>query len=319
VPALNNLANLDFARSDFPLAITRYKQAIDAQPPRAVLATNYYNLSLAHLQRFAMQPADEALSQAKRIDGGLISGYDALWKYDNGNYAVVDIGMTAEEVSEKFEGRSEGVAKKNVSRDAATTPAAGASGTGPALMTRFLGFVAVFAITAIGLWLWRGRSVTTLRCLKCGAAFDRRSDRNAAATGLCTQCYHLFVVRDGISAPARNRKLLEVQGEEERRSRIFRVLSILSPGAGQFYGQKALIGLVLTLVWYMVLSALFLSSRLPISDSPDNLTHSWAVGFAIAVLAVVFVFANRIGPDFDVLVPVRRSGSGRKGRGQTAA
>ena len=105
------------------------------------------------------------------------------------------------------------------------------------------------------------------------------------------------MVRDGISAPARNRKLLEVQGEEERRSRIFRVLSILSPGAGQFYGQKALIGLPLTFLWYVVLSALFLSSRLPISDSPDSLTHSWAVGVAIAVLAVVFVLANRIGPD----------------------
>jgi hypothetical protein len=312
VHALNNLANLDFARSDFPLAITRYKQAIDTQPPRPVLATSFYNLSLAHLQRFAMQPADEALSQAKRIDRGLIGDYDSLWKYDNGNYAVVDVRFDSGQVSEKFAGRSEGVVRRNIAREASASPAS-AGGGGSAYMTRFLGFVAVFALAAIGLWLWRGRSVGTMRCLKCGAAFDRRSDRNAAATGLCTQCYHLFVVRDGISAPARNRKLLEVQGEEERRSRIFRALCILSPGAGQFYGQKTLAGLALTLTWYVVLAALFLASRLPMSDSPESLTRPWGLGLAAVLLGIVFVVANRIGPDFDVLVPVRRA-SGRKGR-----
>jgi tetratricopeptide (TPR) repeat protein len=310
VDALNNLANLDFARSDFPLAITRFKQAIESQPPRGDLATHYYNLSLAHLQRFEMQPADEALSQAKRLDGGLIAEYDRSWKYDNGNYAVVDLRLGSSEIDEKFAGRAEGVTRKNVVK--AGSPAAPDGVGAGAYMTRFLGFVGIFVITTVALWLWRGRAVTTLRCLKCGAASDRRSDRNAAATGLCTQCYHLFVVRDGISAPARNRKLLEVQGEEERRSRIFRILSILSPGAGQLYGQKTLAGLALTLLWYITLSGLFLAGRLPVSDSPASLTRPWGLGVAAVVLAVVFVFANRIGPDFDVLVPVRRSG--RKGR-----
>ncbi len=185
--------------------------------------------------------------------------------------------------------------------------------TARAALTRFGGFFGVFALVVLVLWLWRGRSVTALRCLKCGAAFDRRSDRNAAAVGLCTQCYHLFVVRDGISAPARNKKLLEVQGEEERRGRIFRILSILSPGAGQLYGQKALVGMALTLLWYLTLSALFLTSRDPLSDAPSALARPWGFGAAFVVLVAIFVAANRVGPDFDVLVPVRR-GSPRKGR-----
>jgi Tfp pilus assembly protein PilF len=308
--AVNNLANLDFARGDFPAAIGRYKQAIEAAPPRPALATHYYNLSLAHLQRFEMQPADEALSQAKRLDGGLIAHYDSLWKYDNGNYAVVDLGLDLDQVLEKFAGRADGVATKNVYKGGSAPVEASWA---PSALTRFAGFFGVFVLVGVSLWLWRGRNLSTLRCLKCGSAFDRRSDRNAAAVGLCTQCYHLFVVRDGISAPARNKKLLEVQGEEERRSRIFRALSILSPGAGQLYGQKAVLGIALTFLWYATLSALFLTARDPLSDAPSALARPWGLGAAVLVLAAVFVAANRVGPDFDVLVPVRR-GSTRKGR-----
>jgi hypothetical protein len=121
------------------------------------------------------------------------------------------------------------------------------------------------------------------------------------------------VVRDGISAPARNKKLLEVQGEEERRGRVFRLLSILSPGAGQLYGQKTLLGMALTLVWYTTLSAVLMTSREPLSDAPSSLARPWGLGAAGLVLVVLFAVANRVGPDFDVLVPVRR-GTPRKGR-----
>ena len=69
-----------------------------------------------------------------------------------------------------------------------------------------------------------------MRCLKCGTPFCRRCHLGGAAAGLCTQCYHLFVVRDGVSGPARNQKLLEVQKEDERRERVFRVLSLLLAG-----------------------------------------------------------------------------------------
>ena len=78
--ALNNLANLEFAAGEFPAAIARYKQGIESGPPTPVAATFYYNLSLAHLQRFEYQPAQEARSQADRLDSSLVHTYDTLWK-----------------------------------------------------------------------------------------------------------------------------------------------------------------------------------------------------------------------------------------------
>ena len=85
-------------------------------------------------------------------------------------------------------------------------------------MNRFAGFLGVAALAMAGLSFWRGRKTFTMRCLKCGTPFCRRCHLGAAVAGLCSQCYHLFVVRDGVSGPARNRKLLEVQAEEGRRT-----------------------------------------------------------------------------------------------------
>src|SRR4029078_228033 len=80
--ALNNLANLEFARGEFAAAIARYKQGTESSSPAAFTGTFYYNLSLAHLQRFESQPAQEARAQAERLASGLVRYYDALWKYD---------------------------------------------------------------------------------------------------------------------------------------------------------------------------------------------------------------------------------------------
>jgi tetratricopeptide (TPR) repeat protein len=111
--ALNNLANLEFAAGEFPAAIARYKQGIESGPPAPIAATFYYNQSLAHLQRFEYQPAQEARSQADRLDSSLVHTYDSLWKYDKGDYAVVDLGLTADEVWAKYSGAAQGVVQAN--------------------------------------------------------------------------------------------------------------------------------------------------------------------------------------------------------------
>jgi tetratricopeptide (TPR) repeat protein len=313
VVARNNLANLEFARGEFQSALVRYKEGAAKASDSDAKAVFYYNQSLAHLQKFEMQPADEALSQARRLSGGLISTYDRLWKYDKGDYAVVDMGLSTEDVEEKFLGVAQGPGRKNVFG----SPSKVAESPLTAMLNRFAGFLAVATLGVVGLSFWRGRRTFTMRCLKCGTPFCRRCHLGAAVAGLCSQCYHLFVVRDGVSGPARNRKLLEVQAEEGRQDRHFRLLSMLAPGAGQIYRGAPFLGLALSLAWALVIAFTLLAGRvLPVTEVPRALSGPpLSLGVAGVLLAAIYFFAHRAKPDAELLMPVRRAGAGR-GRGR---
>jgi tetratricopeptide (TPR) repeat protein len=304
--AKNNLANLEFSRGEYQAAIARYKQGTETGAPPEITATFFYNLSLAHLQKFEYQPAQEAKSNADRLAPGLMAGYDRLWRYDKGDYAVVDLGLTPDQVWAKFAGTPEGVAEKNlagrsVSGIDARTVLEGA-------LNRFGVFLLVFALVVLLVIAWRGKKMFTMHCLRCGTAFCRRCHLGTAVTGLCTQCHHLFVVRDGVSGPARNRKLLEVQAEEERRSRMFRILSLISPGAGHLYAERTLLGITLAFLWYLVIVASLLTGRvLPVTEAPSVLARPWGLGLAAFLLVALYITANRTRPDFEVMVPIRRA------------
>jgi tetratricopeptide (TPR) repeat protein len=304
--ALNNLANLEFARGEFPAAITRYNQAREAGGSADVKATVNYNLALAYLQKFERQPADEARSQADRLGGGLTRTYDSLWKYDTKNEnAVVDLALSPDQVWAKFAGTRAGIGVKGMAARAVAP-----IGTGTLLastLNRFSGFLIVFALVVFLLERWRGERSFTMRCLKCGTPFCKRCHLGAAPTGLCTQCYHLFIVRDGVSGPARNQKLLEVQKEDERRERIFRALSLVSPGAGHLYSRKTILGISFAFLWYLLLALAFLAGRLlPVTEAPQILAGYWALGAGVVLLLVLYVAANRARPDFEVSLPIPR-------------
>jgi hypothetical protein len=309
--ALNNLANLEFARGEFPAAIARYKLGVESSPTPEVTATFYYNLERAHLQRFEYQPAQEARAQAERLAGGLVKAYDSLWKYDKGDYAVVDLSLDREQLLAKFGGQREGVGLKNLAGKALPGGRIAGVELRPSL-SRFTAFVGVFAVVALGLWRWRGPKMFTMRCLKCGTPFCKHCHLGASSTGLCTQCYHLFVVRDGVSGPARNQKLLEVQKEDERRERVFRILSLLSPGAGHVYAQKTLAGAGFALVWCLVLAAVLLAGRVfPVTEAPGPLMQRVGLGGAAVILLATYIAANRARPDFEINTPTPRSTRGR--------
>ncbi len=305
--ALNNLANLEFAGSEFPAAIARYKQGIESGPPTPLAATFYYNLSLAHLQRFEYQPAQEAKTQADRLDSSLVHTYDNLWKYDKGDYAVVDLGLTPDEVWAKFAGAAQGVVQKN--RAGKGAPAGDLLSLLPTLANRLTVFPLVALLAIAILRKWRGGKAFTMRCLKCGTPFCRRCHLGQVAGGLCSQCHHLFVVRDGVSGPARNRKLLEVQKEEGRRDRVFRALSLLVPGSGHLYAHRAGMGILLVFVWSAMLAGGLLTGRLlPLTEASGDLSKPWGLGVGAVVLLAIYVLANRSKPEFEgVMLPIRRT------------
>ena len=314
--ALNNLANLEFTRQEFPAAITRYKlakMAAEGTFAPEVAATIYYNLSLAHLQKFQRQEADEARAQADRLGGALPHVYDTLWKYESRNEnAVVDLGLNQEQVQAKFTNARQGVVRKNVAgRD---VPGSDIFELLRSAANRFLAFIGVFALVVFLMGRWRGARTFTMRCQKCGTPFCKRCHLGAAPSGLCTQCFHLFVVRDGVSGPARNQKLLEVQKEDERRERVFRALSLVSPGTGHLYAQKTLTGLLFAFVWYALLALVLLAGHLlPVTEAPAMLLGSWVLIFPAVVLLGLYVAANRARPDFEISMPMARGGP-RRGR-----
>jgi tetratricopeptide (TPR) repeat protein len=301
--ALNNLANLSFAAGEFPAAIPRYQSGISASPTPAVAATLYYNMSLAYLQKFDPQPANEARSQALRLDPALIRQYDATWKYEIKNEnAVVDLNLSEDELWSKFGRLRDGVGGQNLLGKGGS-PVLSWSG----ILNRFLGFLLLFALVVVAMWRWRGPRMFTMRCVKCGTPFCRRCHLGAAWEGLCTQCHHLFVVRDGVSGPARNQKLLEVQREDEKRERIFRALSLVFPGAGHVYAHRTLSGLLFILVWSLVLSLALLGGRvLPYTEAAARVTSPWGLVLGGLVLLAVYIAANRARPDFEILMPAGR-------------
>jgi tetratricopeptide (TPR) repeat protein len=302
--ALNNLANLEFAQGEFQAATTRYRQGIESSPPAEVAATLYYNLSLTYLQRFERQPADEAREHADRVASGLVREYDRSWRYEKGDYAVVDLGPSVEQIWAKFAGTPHGIRMKNVT--GRSVPAITGSLSLSSFFNRFLVFLALFVVVVLAWSRLRGPRMFTRRCLKCGTPFCRRCHLGAASAGLCTQCYHLFVVRDGVSGPARNQKLLEVQSEDRRRDRAFRVFSLLAPGSGHVYLQRTVTGLALLLGWALVLSLCLLAGRLlPVTEAPPGPGSAAALGLAGLVLLVLYVVANRSQPELDFSLPVR--------------
>jgi tetratricopeptide (TPR) repeat protein len=310
--AKNNLGNLEFAHGDYQAAIARYKQGTEAGAPPEVAATFYYNLSLAHLQKFEYQPAQEAKSSADRLAPGLVASYDRLWKYDKGDYAVVDLGLTPDQVCAKFAATAEGVAVKNLAGRSVAALDAGVLLR--AALNRFAAFVPVFGLVVLLVSAWRGKKMFTMHCMRCGTAFCRRCHLGTAVAGLCTQCHHLFVVRDGVSGPARNRKLMEVQAEEVRRGRMVRILSLLSPGSGHLYAQKPVLGVTFAFVWYLVIMAVLLAGRvLPVTEAPSALARPWGLALAGLLLFVLYIVANRMRPDFEAVMPMSRSQAARRG------
>jgi Tfp pilus assembly protein PilF len=305
--ARNNLAGIEFARGAYDTALAYYKQGVGSDNPE-VAATAYYNQSIAHLQKFEYEAFNEAKSNADRLARGLVAEYEG-WKLDTGDYAVVDLRLSREQVQAKFQGAPDGVAARNVVRGGETVRSA--SSLAGSLLNRFTVSIALLALVVLAIGRWRGAKAFTLHCARCGTAFCRYCHLGPVAGDLCSQCYHLFVVRDGVSGPARSRKLGEVQEAESRRGRVFRVLSVLSPGAGHLYTGRPIVGIALTIVWYALAAVLVAPVVFPFAGVSGRIAPSWPAWAVGVLLLVVWLAANRLTPELEVALPARRPGPRR--------
>jgi len=310
--ARNNLANIEFAGGEYESALVRYRQGAEAGDRAAVAATSFYNLSLAHLEKFEYQAYNEAKSSADRLAPARVASYDR-WRFDSGDYAVVDLGLSVDDVWRKFAGVADGVGERNV------LGAGGEGSGGLSLMwfvNRFTAAALLLILVAFLIGRVRGSKAFTVHCSRCGTAFCRQCHLGKVVGDLCSQCHHLFVVRDGVSGPARNRKMIEVQGRDTRRRRISRVLSVVSPGAGHVYAGQTLLGVALVIAWYGVIALVLAGRIVPFTEVSSRLTPPWVPILVVVALILTWVLANRISPDFDVaLQKKRKTRRARAGRG----
>jgi Tfp pilus assembly protein PilF len=276
-----NLGNIYFAQRDWDGALVQYNQAIAANPQFAMA---YYNKSLAHAENFQFAEREEARAKAEALNAPAIAAFEQL----TGNYRVVaDARLDDVDILGKFYGLSEGIHENRVT-----------SFFEPRMLAnwglRFVVGPILFAALIVVLELFFKQRRLTQRCWKCGSAFCGRCQIGTGRKGLCTQCYHLFFMKDGVSAQARNDKLSLVQRAARTKAVVFRALSIIAPGAGHVGEGMSVVGILLLFLWLLGVSALFLAGSLyPFPDGILGLGSS-ASAAVIAWMAVVFVVANLI-------------------------
>jgi hypothetical protein len=89
---------------------------------------------------------------------------------------------------------------------------------------------------------------------------------------------------------------------------VFRLMSLLIPGAGHLYGRRTVSGIVFVFVWSAVLATALLAGRvLPVTEASRELSKPWGLAVGGILLLAVYVAANRGRPDFEVHLPVRRA------------
>ncbi len=273
-----NLGNVYFAQRDWDGALVQYNRVLDSN---SRLAMAYYNKSLAHAENFQFAEREDARARAEAIDSAAIAAYERR----TGSYRVVaDARLDERAILEKFYGLPEGMRERP-----AQTFLDSSFVTGWGM--RFLVAPVLFGALILVLELFFRERKLTKRCWKCGSAFCGRCQIGTGRKGLCTQCYHLFFMKDGVSAEARKEKLGQVHRASSKRSLVYRALSIVAPGSGHISAGMPIVGVLLLSVWSLAACAVLLGPPYSLPDGLFGLggAPSYAM---VAVMVAMVVIAN---------------------------
>ena len=245
--AMINLGNLHALRHEFSLAQNLYSRAAEADP---TIALAHFNSHLAHLENFRMEDADAALNRARAVDPVLIAAILEGATSEEARRSPQDTTYTPRQIWDRvLEVELQAPMGETIAR-ALTASSTVAGGVG--LLTALL-------LPGIGLTPRRGAA---RRCRRCGRAFCKRCHVVTRTPDHCSQCVHLFILRDGLAPTVRDSKMAEVVRYRRQSFLGMRLLSIALPGGGHVIGGRTLLGTLLLIAWATAWIRIALDGRL---------------------------------------------------------
>jgi tetratricopeptide (TPR) repeat protein len=245
--AMVNLGNLHALRQEFALAQALYRKALESD---ASLALAHYNSHLAHLEAFHLESAEKELHQARELNDALVSELLARGEEGRIRRVPVDIRLPGQEIWKRAALMRLGPADRKEWIRALGTPATRAGSAG---------LIAALILPGLGL---APRSSPARRCRRCGGAYCRRCQVATKHVDHCSQCAHLFILRDGLAPSIKSRKMEEVARHRRRTWVGARALNLALPGGGHILGGRSVLGTFLLMTWAIAWLGVLLRGRL---------------------------------------------------------
>lgn len=256
VRALVNRGDIRFVDGDFGAAQEDFQEAL-RRDPRDVRAR--YNLSLVYGETFRTVEAQEKLTEARALDNALVTRFlesPTLVK-------VVSLGFTPEEAREKV---------RLLQRDTRSRRVLGHFHVGSDARTWAFPFALAIPFAAVAALLLdgfrnKGRGYAAA-CAKCGRTYCRLCKPPGESPGLCSQCIHVYLKKDGVSIETKLQKVEEVKRRQGAEGRLRRVLNVVFPGGELFLDGKVGRATALLFPFSLGIVAALLRQDLALSPRP---------------------------------------------------
>jgi hypothetical protein len=274
-----NLGNLHFYNNDFATAVTEYNKA-EALDPKLAIAFYDESIALGELYKFDQQALK--LDQAKRIDRASIERLSS-----ESPSQKLDVVLYHPTISQAWAVSSDiarlGIARSLFGNYAWFDPVES--------MRNPLTAGAILALVlAPLLFLKRRRAGFAGSCFKCGRTFCLRCKSARESTTFCTQCIHIYLKRDGVSAATKRAKLEEVNDHQHSVLRRNRWLATFLPGSAQVIEGHTVKGALAAFAFAFFVSLAILSGRLAPVLAPGDTAKTIVRIVAIVLAAALWLF-----------------------------
>jgi Tetratricopeptide repeat len=247
--ALVNRGNIRFVDGDFGSAQEDFQEALRRNPSDVAAR---YNLSLVYAETFRTVEAAQTLKEARALDARSVQRFQ-----DRASIVkVAPIEFTPEDARKKVDA---------MERDPRSRRLLGhyrAGLTDAVWKIPFIWALLLAPAAACGLdaYRLRGRGYA-LACQKCGRNYCARCKPRGENVGLCSQCIHVYLKKDGVSIETKMLKVEEVKRRQLQLGRLRVVMNVLLPGTTPFFdGRPGFAVLTLTLFFLGLFTAFGWSS-----------------------------------------------------------